>query len=107
LAQCEPTPGSPANTRCDITTSCVLASTKGGAGSLEPYFCACRSGYRADVDDGSITKPAEWRLHWPGQENRVFVRPGIVCTRLCQDWPMGAASCEEVPYYGEIFSSIE
>lgn len=114
--------------QCDITTSCVTVTTGYGANSTSynpapysnttahysnsttsPYtntttipsiplsYCACRAGYKAThtATDGLI----QWRLPWEGQEGRVFVRPGVVCDALCDEWYLGAAGCSEVPLY--------
>lgn len=43
----------------------------------------------------------QYRLHFGGQEYRVFVRPGVVCNTLCPDWTQGAFSCQNVPIHDE------
>lgn len=74
--------------KCDITTGC----------SNTPYgtMCACRPGYRAAVPGDNIDQ--HWRLQWsiPGHEHRVYVKPGVVCDTLCDNWQLGAAGCAEV-----------
>jgi hypothetical protein len=46
---------------------------------------------------------AQWRLPWygtaggdPSQEGRVFVKPGVVCNTLCDDWYLGKDGCKAV-----------
>lgn len=74
--------------KCDVTTGC----------SNTPYgtMCSCRPGYRAAAPGDSIDQ--HWRLQWsiPGQEHRVYVKPGVVCDTLCDKWQLGAAGCTEV-----------
>lgn len=58
---------SPLENKCDITTSCI--STHPGGKTM----CACRDGYKANP--GYDAKDLnEWRLHFEGQETRVFVK---------------------------------
>lgn len=74
--------------KCDVTTGC----------SNTPYgtMCSCRPGYRAAAPGDSINE--HWRLQWsiPGHEHRVYVKPGVVCDTLCDNWQLGAAGCTEV-----------
>lgn len=74
--------------KCDVTTGC----------SNTPYgtMCSCRPGYRAAAPGDSIDQ--HWRLQWsiPGHEHRVYVKPGVVCDTLCDNWQLGAAGCTEV-----------
>lgn len=74
--------------KCDVTTGC----------SLTPYgtMCSCRPGYRADTHGDDVDQ--HWRLKWslPGHEHRVYVKPGVVCNTLCDQWQLGAAGCQEV-----------
>ncbi|KAF8471759.1 hypothetical protein BDZ91DRAFT_473579 [Kalaharituber pfeilii] len=87
--QCDP---NPMKNRCDITTSCI--STHPGG----PTMCACRAGYKANPGYDSADL-AQWRLPMAGLETRVFVKPGIICNELCQDWATGGKDgvlCGEV-----------
>ena len=95
-ATCKPFPG---ENLCDITTSCTYVWGHGGA-SPAPLYCACRHGYRADnVPAGDSN--AQWRLDWPSQEGRVFVRPGLTCNTLCDNWQLGKDGCKEVKVRSE------
>jgi len=45
----------------------------------------------------------QWRLPWygtpngdPSQEGRVFVKPGVECNTLCDDWYLGKDGCKAV-----------
>lgn len=88
---CAPFPG---ENLCDITTSCTFVY--GHTGPLPaPLYCACRHGYRADnVAPGD--SDSQWRLDWAGQEGRVFVKPGLACNTLCDDWQLGKDGCKAV-----------
>ncbi|KAF1999867.1 hypothetical protein P154DRAFT_381308, partial [Amniculicola lignicola CBS 123094] len=88
-------PDAPSTAQCDLTTACVETNTQNSTGGIG-YFCACRSGYKSDVNDSDRYLPAQWRLLWPGQESRVFVKPGVKCDTLCEDWALGADGCQEV-----------
>lgn len=74
--------------KCDVTTGC----------SNTPYgtMCSCRPGYRATSPGDDLDE--HWRLEWsiPGHEHRVYVKPGVVCDTLCDNWQLGAAGCAEV-----------
>jgi cysteine-rich repeat protein len=79
---------------CDITTSCTAlgGATQGGVGQ---HLCACRHGYRASgyaADDESV----QVRLPWKEQGRRVFVKPGVACEQLCDEWTLGIDGCKEV-----------
>ena len=37
----------------------------------------------------------------------MFVRPGIECNVLCDDWVIGAEGCQEVPFYGQLQKRAE
>ena len=79
---------------CDITTTCTAlgGATSGGKGQ---HLCACRHGYRASgyaAGDESV----QVRLPWKEQGGRVFVKPGVQCDQLCDDWSAGMNSCKEV-----------
>jgi hypothetical protein len=82
---CIPYPG---GDQCDVTTSC----------SSMPFgtMCTCRPGYKANAKDGDAS--VHWRLKWPvaGQEHRVYVKPGVECDTLCDEWWLGPESCAEV-----------
>ncbi|RPA91484.1 hypothetical protein L873DRAFT_1838653 [Choiromyces venosus 120613-1] len=84
--QCDPLPP---NNHCDITTSCIRTEPTG------QYHCACRAGYKAagSDTDGSL----QYRTNFGGQEYRVFVRPGVVCDTLCDEYWLGPQSCAEIP----------
>ncbi|KAF1815630.1 hypothetical protein P152DRAFT_455348 [Eremomyces bilateralis CBS 781.70] len=62
----------------------------------EVNYCACRAGYRAGFHDVGHDPLAQWRLPWVGQEVRVFVRPGVKCDTLCDNWELGAQWRQEV-----------
>lgn len=84
---------SPLENKCDITTSCI--STKPGGQNM----CACRAGYKANPGYDA-SQLAEWRIPFEGQETRVFVKPGIICNELCENWASGGKNgvlCGEVP----------
>ncbi|KAH7113930.1 hypothetical protein B0J13DRAFT_533708 [Dactylonectria estremocensis] len=85
---CNPSPGS---NQCHMTASCIAV-----ASSLN-HYCACAPGYRAD--DASV----QFRLNWPGQEGRVFVRPGVACNQLCDEWTLGSDGCKEVIVQDECY----
>lgn len=90
-ATCKPFPG---ENLCDITTSCTYVWGHTAASAV-PLYCACRHGYRADgVAPGDSS--AQWRLNWPSQEGRVFVKPGLTCNTLCDDWQLGKDGCKAV-----------
>ncbi len=58
-------------------------------------MCACRAGYRASgfaAGDDSV----QVRLPWAEQAGRVFVKPGVVCDQLCDQWQLGKDGCQEV-----------
>lgn len=95
-AVCKPYPG---ENLCDITTSCTYVWGHTGP-SPAPLYCACRHGYRADGVSPSDSS-AQWRLDWPSQEGRVFVRPGLTCNTLCDDWELGKDGCKEVKVRSE------
>lgn len=44
----------------------------------------------------------QWRLPWyggnggPSQQGRVFVKPGVECNTLCNEWYLGKDGCKEV-----------
>ncbi|KAF1837792.1 hypothetical protein BDW02DRAFT_456237, partial [Decorospora gaudefroyi] len=92
---CETCQYTPNENKCDITTSCTYPESL--------YYCACRHGYRAtgyDANDMTV----QWRLPWygnargdPSQEGRVFVKPGVECNTLCDDWYLGKDGCKAVP----------
>ncbi|KAJ9661099.1 hypothetical protein H2201_006649 [Coniosporium apollinis] len=84
----------PEENKCHPTTSCVY--NWGHQGPNGPYYCACRHGYKANPREVGADPSAQWRLQWPSQEGRVFVRPGIKCDTLCDNWEQGAAGCREV-----------
>lgn len=87
---CKP---SPLENKCDITTSCITTHPGGQT------MCACRDGYKANPGFDT-SQLAEWRLPFAGQETRVFVKPGIVCNELCENWASGGKNgvlCGEVP----------
>jgi cysteine-rich repeat protein len=79
---------------CDVTTTCTAlgGATSGGVGE---HMCACRHGYRASgyaANDMSV----QVRLPWTYQGGRVFVKPGVQCDQLCDDWTLGKDGCKEV-----------
>jgi hypothetical protein len=82
---CIPYPG---GDKCDVTTSC--SSTPFGT------MCACRPGYKANAGDSDTS--AHWRLRWPvaAHEHRVYVKPGVACDTLCDEWWLGPESCAEL-----------
>lgn len=87
---CKPFPG---ENLCDITTSCTYVW--GYEGHPVPHYCACRHGYRADnVAPGDTN--SQWRMNWGSQEGRVFVKPGLACNTLCDDWQLGKDGCKAV-----------
>ena len=88
---CVPTSG---QNKCDITTSCISVWAHPGPGPV-PYYCACRHGYRADNVPASQSS-SQWRLPWASQEGRVFVKPGVACNTLCDQWWLGPQGCQEV-----------
>lgn len=84
---------SPLENKCDITTSCITTHPSG------QYMCACRAGYKANPGYDAA-ELAEWRVPFEGQETRVFVKPGIICNELCENWASGGKDgvlCGEVP----------
>ncbi|KAF8453055.1 hypothetical protein BGX38DRAFT_1141855 [Terfezia claveryi] len=84
---------SPLENKCDITTSCITTQPGGQT------MCACRAGYKANPGFDA-SQLAEWRLPFGGQETRVFVKPGIICNELCENWASGGKNgvlCGEVP----------
>ena len=90
VATCNPWSAS----SCDTTTTCTAlgGATSGGVGN---HLCACRHGYRASgyaASDDSI----QVRLPWAEQGGRVFVKSGVVCDQLCDDWQLGKDGCKEV-----------
>jgi cysteine-rich repeat protein len=89
LQTCDP---DPRENKCDQTTSCI--SIEGGSGS-GTHYCACAHGFRgAGVAAGDVA--AQMRLPWPSQQGRVFVRPGVQCNVLCDQWTLGRDGCTEV-----------
>lgn len=77
---------------CHITTSCTAL---GGAthGGQFKHLCACRHGYKASsANDSSV----QVRLPWSEQGGRVFVKAGVACDTLCDDWQLGKDGCKEV-----------
>jgi hypothetical protein len=66
---CDPTVG---KNLCDSTTSCIYNPNDG------KHYCACAAGYKADGAANTDTTK-HWRMSWPGQEYRVFVKPGLRC----------------------------
>lgn len=95
-SQCQPLPEV---NKCDITTSCVFVNVQ----LSNTYYCACRAGYRANPFEVGNDPAAQWRLPWPGQEGRVFVRPGVKCDTLCDDWQQGAQGCQAIPRYDNCY----
>ncbi|EMD88007.1 hypothetical protein COCC4DRAFT_200390 [Bipolaris maydis ATCC 48331] len=97
--QCDYRPG---YNLCDITTSCTFVWGHDDPSTPAPYYCACRAGYRADnCDAGDTTK--QFRLPWygtpggdPSQQGRVFVKPGLSCNTLCDDYTLGKDGCKAV-----------
>ncbi|PUU75088.1 hypothetical protein B9Z19DRAFT_1091130 [Tuber borchii] len=81
--QCDP---HPPNNKCDITTSCI--------NTLPSYqlHCACRAGYKSSSSDPND----QYLLPFAGQGYRVFVRPGVVCNTLCDNWQDSSIACKEV-----------
>lgn len=57
------------------------------------------AGYKSAFPDNSAYN--SYRLPFIGQEYRVFVRPGVVCNTLCNDWQLGPAGCKEIPVRNE------
>jgi len=93
---CNPLPL--ADPQCHITTSCVVVPDNLHTGpAAPPNYCACRAGYKAT--DVGADPSAQWRLPWGAQQGRVFVRPGVVCDTLCDQWQLGKDGCTEVPEY--------
>jgi hypothetical protein len=84
----------PEQNKCHITTSCVY--NWGHNGPNGPNYCACRAGYKADPKKVGQDPSAQWRLPWKSQEGRVFVRPGVECDTLCNEWWLGQNGCKEV-----------
>jgi hypothetical protein len=79
---------------CDITTSCITIEG-GTSASAGKHYCACAHGFRGQgVAPGDVT--AQMRLPWLGQEGRVFVKPGVQCNILCDQWTLGKDGCKEV-----------
>ncbi|OCK89933.1 uncharacterized protein K441DRAFT_268140 [Cenococcum geophilum 1.58] len=79
---------------CDITTSCIYNWGHQGPGG--PNYCACRAGYKANPLEVGQDPAAQWRLPWVSQEGRVFVRPGVKCDTLCDNYQLGKDGCQEV-----------
>ncbi|KAF1968900.1 zincin [Bimuria novae-zelandiae CBS 107.79] len=88
IGYCEPWTAS----SCDITTSCTAL---GGAthDGLHKHLCACRHGYKASKSNETSLQV---RLPWVEQGARVFVKPGVACDTLCDDWQLGKDGCKEV-----------
>lgn len=83
--------------RCHPTTSCISIWGHNNSATPYPYYCACRAGYKGTYVGADPT--AQWRLSWESQEGRVFVRPGVECNDLCNNWEQGLNGCREVPLY--------
>ncbi len=81
--------------KCHSTTSCIYIWGHQGS-TPGPNYCACRAGYKADPRKVGADPSAQWRLPWPSQEGRVFVRPGVECDTLCDQWQLGKDGCKEV-----------
>jgi hypothetical protein len=86
--RCVASPADMDDAACDITAPC--SNTPFGT------MCGCRPGYRANAADNNSS--VHWRLTWPvpGHEHRVYVAPGWPCDTLCEQWWLGATSCQEV-----------
>lgn len=62
---------------CDITTTCTSA---GG----NKNYCACRGGYSAGAwNERDFSK--QFRVPGYSFVGRVFVAPGVVCNKVCED----------------------
>ncbi|CUS09616.1 unnamed protein product [Tuber aestivum] len=85
---CEACDPNPNNNKCDITTSCIFTKPNG------QLHCACRAGYKANAPN--TDSGTHWRTLFAGQEYRVFVRPGVKCDTLCDEWWLGPQSCKEI-----------
>ncbi|KAL7267933.1 hypothetical protein RUND412_009463 [Rhizina undulata] len=83
--QCNPNPNF---NKCDITTSCISTTPTG------QLHCACRAGYKAACSDTDTS--CQYRMLFVGQEYRVFVKPGVPCDTLCDNYELGPESCSEV-----------
>ncbi|KAH7067461.1 hypothetical protein BKA63DRAFT_118194 [Paraphoma chrysanthemicola] len=98
---CETCQFAPDKNRCDITTSCIYVWGHSDPNTPAPNYCACRHGYRATGYDASNTE-VQWRLPWTAsgggdsQQGRVFVKPGVACNTLCDQWWLGKDGCKEV-----------
>lgn len=53
-----------------------------------------RAGYKAAAASGDTN--THYRTAFVGQEYRVFVKPGVACDTLCDEWWLGPGSCKEV-----------
>ncbi|CAG5180881.1 uncharacterized protein ALTATR162_LOCUS9484 [Alternaria atra] len=99
---CETCVYTPNENKCDITTSCTYVWGHQDPHTPGPYYCACRHGYRATGYEANDME-VQWRLPWygtpsgdPSQEGRVFVKPGVECNTLCDDWYLGKDGCKAV-----------
>jgi cysteine-rich repeat protein len=90
LEECNP---DPRFNKCHITTSCI--KIEGGSASAGKHYCACQHGFRAN-NSPAADQSAQIRLPWVGQEGRVFVKPGLECNILCNQWTLGRDGCKEV-----------
>lgn len=92
LQACDP---DPRFNGCGLTASCIAVVGGTGAAGAGAHYCACAHGFRgAGVAPGDVS--AQMRLPWVGQEGRVFVRPGVQCNVLCDQWTLGRDGCAEV-----------
>ncbi|KAF2024799.1 hypothetical protein EK21DRAFT_77957, partial [Setomelanomma holmii] len=94
---CEQCRVAPDKNHCDMTTSCTYVWGHNAPGPA-PYYCACHVGCAKDATNAEI----QWRLPWfgsngdPSQQGRVFVKPGVECNTLCDEWYLGKDWCKEV-----------
>lgn len=95
--QCKTCDPLPDGNQCHPSTSCISIWGHNDTSTPYPYYCACRAGYKGTYVGADPT--AQWRLPWETQEGRVYVRPGVECNTLCDDWTLGLEGCGEVFLY--------
>jgi cysteine-rich repeat protein len=91
MEECNP---DPRYNKCHITTSCIKI-VDGTAASAGKHYCACEHGFRANGATPGDTS-AQMRLPWLSQQGRVFVKPGLQCNIMCNEWTLGRDGCKEV-----------
>lgn len=95
LPTCDPTAG---KNICHQTSSCTKIEDTLAFGSNPTHLCACPNGFRGK-DVSPVDSLSEIRIpaiQWASQEGRVFVKPGVECVQLCDDFTLGADGCTEV-----------